>query len=86
MKLSVFRNQGEDVAFDRSRLDLDTVKDRRVEDVDTGVDSVSNVFLGLLDESVDRGKVGVSENDTVFRGLVDLGNLLNIISVSESSS
>jgi hypothetical protein len=77
VKLLILGHQREDVGFDRSRLDFDTVKDRRVEDVDTSVDTVSDVLLGLLDESVDGGRVGVGEDYTVFRGFVDLGDLLN---------
>lgn len=78
MELLVLGHEGENVALDRRGLDLDAVEDRRVEDVDTGVDAVSDVLLGLLYESVNRRRVGVREHDTVLRRLIDLGDLSTV--------
>jgi hypothetical protein len=74
VKLAVLGHGGEDVGLDRRRLDLDAVEDGRVEDVDTGVDAVSDELLGLLNEAVDRRLAGNGEDDTVLGGLVDLGD------------
>lgn len=78
MKLFIIRHQREDVTLDRSGLDFDSVEDRRVENVDTSVDTVSDVLLGFLDESINGGRVGVGENDTVFRGFIDFGDLSRV--------
>jgi hypothetical protein len=74
VELAVAGHGGEDVGLDRGRLDLDAVEDGGVEDVDTGVDAVSDELLGLLDEAVDRRLAGNGEDDTVLGGLVDLGD------------
>jgi hypothetical protein len=47
-----------------------------VEEVDTGVDPVSDEFDGLLDESVNNGRVGLGNDDTVVGRLGDFGDLL----------
>lgn len=74
VKLAVLGHGGEDVGLDRSRLDLDAVEDGRVEDVDTGVDAVSDELLRLLDEAVDRRLARDGKDDTVLGRLVNLGN------------
>lgn len=75
VQLTILGHSREDLALNRRRLDLDAVEDRGVEDVDTGVNAVADVLLGLLDEAVDRGLARNSEDDTVLGGLVDLGDL-----------
>lgn len=53
---------------------LDTLKHGRVEDVDTGVDLVTDKLLWLLDEAVDSARSRKLEDDTKAGGLVDLGH------------
>ena len=53
---------------------LDPVQDAGVEDVDTGVDPVSDKLDRLFDESVDHRRAGLGDDDTVRRGLGDLGD------------
>lgn len=53
---------------------LNPVQNAGVEHVDTSVDPVTNEFDGLLDESVNHGRVGLGDHDTVSRRLGDLGD------------
>jgi len=53
---------------------LDPVQYARVEDVDTGVDSVSNELYGLFDESVDNSRTRLGHDHTISRGLSHLGD------------
>jgi hypothetical protein len=61
--------------FQQKKAHLDAVKDLGVEEVDTGVDPVSDEFDGLLDESVNNGRVGLGDDDTVVGRLGDFGDL-----------
>lgn len=54
MKLVVGGHGGEGLLLDRGGLELNTVQNSRVEDVDTSVDLVANKLDGLLDEAVDH--------------------------------
>ena len=74
VQLLVAGHGREDLGLDRSRLDLDTVEDRRVEDVDAGVDAVANVLFRLLDKAVDGALARVGQDDAVLGRLVDLGD------------
>lgn len=74
MELTLLGDDGEDLLLNRSRLELDPVENGRVEEVDAGIDSVADELDGLLDESVDDGRVGLLDNDTVGRGLGNLGH------------
>ena len=51
---------------------LNTVQDGRVEDVDTGIDAVSDKLDWLLDETVDAARVWHADDYTVLAWLVDL--------------
>lgn len=53
---------------------LNAVEDRRVEDVDTGIDAVPDKLDGLLDKPVDGARVWHRDDDTVLARLVDLGD------------
>lgn len=59
----------------RTKTNLNSVQDRRVKDVDTSVDTVSDKFLGLLHKAIDGAAAGDGENDTKLGGLIDLGDL-----------
>jgi len=54
---------------------LNTVKDLGVEEVDTGINPVSDEFDGFLDESINDCRVGFGDYDTVVGGLGDFGYL-----------
>jgi hypothetical protein len=54
---------------------LNTVKDLGVEEVDTGVDPVSDEFDWFLDESINDCRVGFGDHDTVVGGFGDFGYL-----------
>jgi hypothetical protein len=56
---------------------LNTVKDLGVEEVDTGVNPVSDEFDGFLDESINDCRVGFGDYDTVVGRLGDFGYLLS---------
>lgn len=60
---------------------LDTVQDRWVEHVDTGVDPVSDEFDWLLDESVDNCGIGLGDDDTVSGRFGDLCDLWVCVSI-----
>ena len=73
VKLAVLDDRRESLLLDGGRAQLDAVQNRRVEDVDTSVDAVSDELDGLLDEAVDaRRVVGLVDNDTVLARLLDL--------------
>jgi hypothetical protein len=54
---------------------LNTVKDGGVEHVNTGVDAVTDELDGLLNKAVNDGGSGLGNDDTVSRGLSNLGHL-----------
>lgn len=73
MELSILGHGGESLLLDRGGAELDAREHAGVQDVDTGVDAVTDELDGLLDEAVDaRGVVGLVDDDTVLRGLLDL--------------
>jgi hypothetical protein len=57
---------------------LNAVKDGGVEHVDTGVDAVADELDGLLNEAVNDCRAGLGDDDTVCRGLGNLGNLKRV--------
>ena len=61
----------------RGKANLNTVKDLGVEEVDTGVNPVSDEFDWFLDESINDCRVGFSDDDTVVGRLGDFGYLLS---------
>lgn len=75
MQLTLLDHSGESLLLDTGRSQLDAFQDTWVEDIETGVDSVSNELHRLFDESVDaRWVVWLVNNDTVLAGLLDLGD------------
>ena len=75
MEEAVLDNRRESLLLDGCRAELDALEHARVHDVDTGVDAVADELDGLLDETVDLGGVaGLVDYDTVFGGLLDLGD------------
>lgn len=75
VELTVLGHRGESLLFNRGGSEIDSLEHARVENVDTGIDSVSDELNGLLDEAVDsRRVVWLVDNDTVFRWLLDLGD------------
>jgi hypothetical protein len=73
VKLAILDDRRESLLLDGSRAQLDAVQNRRVEDVDTRVDAVSDELDGLLDEAVDaRVVIGLVDNDSVLARLLDL--------------
>lgn len=75
MELAVSDHGRESLLLDGSRAQVDAVQDGRVEDVETGVDTVADELDGLLDESVDARRVGgLVDDDTILGGLFDLGD------------
>ena len=75
MELTVLDDGGESLLLDRGRAELNALQHTGVQDVDTGVDTVTDELDGLLDETIDAGGVvGLVDHDTVFGGLVDLGH------------
>lgn len=59
--------------LDRRRAQLDALEHAGVQDVDTSIDTVSDEFDWLLDETVNpRGVVWLVNDDTVFRGFLNL--------------
>jgi len=59
----------------RGKAHLNTVKDLGVEEVDTGINPVSDEFDGFLDESINDCRVGFGDYDTVVGRLGDFGDL-----------
>lgn len=75
MELTIAGHGRECLLFDGSGSEFDSGEDGGVEDVDTGIDTVADEFDGLLDEAFDSGGVvGLVNNDTIFAGLLDLGD------------
>lgn len=67
MKLAIFANSGESLLLNGSGTELDTVQYRRVENVDTGVNAVSNELDGLFYKAVDaRRVIGLMNDDTIL--------------------
>lgn len=52
MQAAVFADGGESLLLNRGGAELDAVQDAGVENVDTGVDAVSNELDRFLDETV----------------------------------
>lgn len=75
VQLLVGSDRGEDLLLDRGRAELNAVKNRRVEHVDTGVDAVSDELDGLLNEAVNNRRARLGDDNTVGGRLSDLGNL-----------
>lgn len=61
----------------RGKAHLNTVKDLGVEEVDTGVNPVSDEFDGFLDESINDCRVGFGNYHTVVGRFGDFGYLLS---------
>jgi hypothetical protein len=61
----------------RGKAHLNTVKDLGVEEVDTGVNPVSDEFDGFLNESINDCRAGLGDYDTVVGRLGDFGYLLS---------
>lgn len=75
VELTVLANGWEGFLFDGGRAQFDAVENTWVQEVDTGVDSVTNKLDRLLDETVDAGwVVGLVNDDTVLGGLIHLGD------------
>lgn len=76
VQLAFTDDGGEGLLLDRGgAVLLNAVQDGCVQNVDTGIDTVANELDGLLDEPVDARRVaGLVDNNTVFRGLLDLGD------------
>lgn len=73
VQLAVLDNGGESLLLNGCGTEFDALEHRRIEDVDTGIDTVSNEFYRLLDEAVDsRWMVWLVHHNTIFRGLLDL--------------
>ena len=67
MKLTILGHGREGFLLDRGRTELDALEDAGVQDVDTGVDAVSDKLDGLLNKAVDAGGVvGLVNNNTVL--------------------
>lgn len=67
MQLVILDHGGEGLLLDRGRSELNALQNGGVEDVQASVDAVTNELDGLLDESVDEGRVaGLVDNDTVL--------------------
>lgn len=75
VELAIQDHGREGLLLDGGRSQIDAVEDRRVENVDTGIDPVADELDGLLHEPLDTGLVarGV-HNNTILRGLLDLGD------------
>jgi hypothetical protein len=75
VELAITADGGECLLFDGGGTQLNALENTGVEDVDTGVNAVTDELDWLLNETINaRGVVGLVNNDTVFRRLVDLGN------------
>lgn len=75
VELAVFTYGGERLLFDGGGAEFDTLENAGVEDVDSGVDAVTDKLDWFLDEAVDAGGVvGLVDDDTVLGGLLDLGD------------
>ena len=75
VQLTILYDGGESLLLDRGRAELDTVENAGVEDVNTGVDTVSDELDRLFNEAVDARCVsGLVHHDSVLGRLVDFGN------------
>ena len=75
VQLSVGGHGWEGLLLDGCWAELNAVENGWVQDVDTGVNAVSDILDWLLNEAVDSGVVvWLVDNDTVLRWLVDLGD------------
>lgn len=75
MQLGIADHGRESLLLNRGRAQLDSRENRCVQNVDTGVDAVSNELDRLLDEAVNtRRVVGLVNDDTILGGLLDLGD------------
>jgi hypothetical protein len=75
VKLTVLHNGRESLLLNGGRTQLNSAQDTGVEDVDSGVDAVSDELDGFFDKAVDaRWVARLVDNDTVLRGFVDLGD------------
>jgi hypothetical protein len=75
VELAITADGGECLLFDGGGTQLNALENTGVEDVDTGVNAVTDELDWLLNETINaRGVIGLVNNDTVLRRLVDLGN------------
>ena len=73
--MTIRANSWESLLLDRGRAELDALEHRGVQDIDTGIDTVSHEFDRLLDKAVDaRRVVGLVDYDTIFRRFFDFGD------------
>tara|TARA_R110002033_G_scaffold169794_1_gene210985 strand:- start:214 stop:546 length:333 start_codon:yes stop_codon:yes gene_type:complete len=73
--LTICADGWEGFLLNRCRAQLDALQDAWVEDVDTGIDTVTYELDWLFDEAVNpRSVIGLVDNHTVFRGLLNLCN------------
>lgn len=75
MQLSVRGHVREHLALNRSRLDLNTVQDAGIEDVDASIDAISDELFRLLDEAIDSRLSGQGQDNTIFARLLDFRDL-----------
>lgn len=75
VELVIADHGGEGLLLDRGGAELDAIEDGGVENVQAGVDAVSDELNRLLDESIDAGRVASLVNDdSILGGLLDLGD------------
>lgn len=75
VEVTVVHHGGEDLLLDRGRTELNPIKDRGIEDIHAGVDSIADKLDGLLDKAIDeRGVARLVNNDTVLGRLLNLGD------------
>lgn len=75
VELTVLADGWEGFLFDGGRAQFNAVENTGVQEVDTGVDSVTDELNRLLDETVDaRWVVRLVDDDTVLGGLIHLGD------------
>ena len=73
VQLAVPDHGREGFLLDGGGAQVDAIENRGVEDVDAGVDAVADELDGLLNETLDAGRVArLVHNDTVLGGLLDL--------------
>lgn len=75
MKLTVLADGWEGFLFDGGRAQFNAVEYTGVQEVDTGINSVTDKLNRLLDETVDaRWVVRLVDDDTILGGLLHLGD------------
>jgi len=75
VELTVLADGWEGFLFDGGRAQFNAVEDTGVQEVDTGVNSVTDELNRLLDETVDaRWVVRLVDDDTVLGGFIHLGD------------